>query len=617
MGGSATEFDPKSFDAKNYLKSLTTRPGVYQMFDTAGELLYVGKAKNLKNRVSSYFRARGLSAKTVALVNKIARIEVTVTRTETEALLLEHNLIRTHKPPYNILLRDDKSFPYIFVSQGEWPRVSVHRGPRKAPGQYFGPYPNVAAVRQSMEFLQKVFQVRQCEDSYFANRTRPCLQYQIGRCLGPCADRVSVEDYTQAVEDTVLLLQGKSEDVTQQLVARMEQASLDLAFERAAEYRDRVNYLRHLQASQYISGETGDIDVLAVVAEAGHACIQHLYIRNGQILGSRSHYPKLRLETDSQDILSNYIAQRYLATDSQFSPPREIFVNTLLDEQGLLEDALSSHFKRRVMMRTDLRGERLRWLNLAVNTAKQNLMSVINDKQNVMQRFEALRDTLQWDDIPRRLECFDISHSSGELTVASCVVFDTQGPLKSDYRRFNIKDITPGDDYAAMNQAIGRRYKPKADGEQKLPDLLVIDGGKGQVAQAEEALQELQVAIPVIGIAKGTTRKAGFETLICREGDVWRETVLPSDHPALHLLQHIRDEAHRFAITGHRQRRGKKRQTSSLESIPGVGPKRRKELLNHFGGIQGVQRASVEELEGVSSINKKMAQDIYDALHTH
>lgn len=605
------------FEHKTYLKTLTTRPGVYQMFDTAGELLYVGKAKNLKNRVSSYFRARGLSAKTVALVNKIARIEVTVTRTETEALLLEHNLIRTHKPPYNILLRDDKSFPYVFVSDGDWPRLSVHRGPRRAKGRYFGPYPNVAAVRESMEFLQKVFQVRQCEDSYFANRTRPCLQYQIGRCLGPCTDRVSREDYDQAVEDTVHILEGKSEDVTKELIARMEEASMSLAFERAAEYRDRVNYLRHLQASQYVSGETGDIDVLAVVSEAGHACIQHLYIRNGQVLGSRSHFPKLRLEESSQDILSNYIAQRYLASDSQFSAPKEIFVNAELDERALLEDALSEHFKRRTAIRSELRGERQRWLNLAVNTAQQNLMSVINDKQNVLQRFESLRDVLQWDDMPRRLECFDISHSSGELTVASCVVFDTQGPLKSDYRRFNIKDITPGDDYAAMNQAIERRYQRKSDDDQKLPDLLVIDGGKGQVGQAEEALLQVQVSIPVIGIAKGTTRKAGFETLICREGDVWRESVLPSDHPALHLLQHIRDEAHRFAITGHRARRGKKRQTSSLESIPGIGPKRRKELLNHFGGIQGVQRASVEELQAVSSINKKMAQDIYDALHTH
>jgi excinuclease ABC subunit C len=610
------ETNAAGFEPTSYLASLTTRPGVYQMFDTEGELLYVGKAKNLKNRVSSYFRARGLSAKTVALVNKIARIEVTVTRTETEALLLEHNLIRTHKPPYNILLRDDKSFPYVFLSDGEWPRLSVHRGARKATGRYFGPYPNVAAVRQSLEFLQKVFQVRQCEDSYFANRTRPCLQYQIGRCLGPCTDRVSREDYAQAVEDTVHILEGKSQDVTKDLIARMEDASMSLAFERAAEYRDRVNYLRHLQESQYVSGDTGDIDVLAVVAEAGHACIQHLYIRNGQVLGSRSHFPKLRLEEPAQDILSNYIAQRYLASDSQFTPPKEIFVNCGLDEKSLLEDALSQHLKRRLAIRTELRGERQRWLNLAVNTAQQNLMSVINDKQNVMQRFESLRDVLQWDDLPKRLECFDISHSSGELTVASCVVFDTQGPLKSDYRRFNIKDITPGDDYAAMNQAIERRYRRKTDAEQKLPDLLVIDGGKGQVGQAEDALRQVQVSIPVIGIAKGTTRKAGFETLICRDGDVWRESVLPSDHPALHLLQHIRDEAHRFAITGHRQRRGKKRQTSSLESIPGIGPKRRKELLNHFGGIQGVQRASVEELQSVASINTKMAQDIYDALHT-
>ncbi len=604
------------FDAKGYVKGLTTRPGVYQMFDNLGELLYVGKAKNLKNRVGSYFRARGLSAKTVALVNKIARIEVTVTNSETEALLLEHNLIRTNKPPYNILLRDDKSFPYIYLSDGDWPRLSIHRGPRKAKGRYFGPYPNAGAVRQSLEFLQKVFQVRQCEDSYFRNRTRPCLQYQIGRCLGPCADRVASDVYSEAVEDTVKVLNGKSQTVTQELVERMESASMSLEFEKAAEYRDRINYLRHLQESQYVSGDSGDIDVLAVAESHGMACIQHLYVRNGQVLGSRSHFPKLRLDETAEDVLSNYIAQRYLAIESQFSPPREIFVNVTLADADIFEDALTQRFERKVVLRSGLRGERQQWLNLAINTAQQNLLSAINDKQNVLQRFESLRDVLQWDELPQRMECFDISHSSGELTVASCVVFDHNGPLKSDYRRFNINDITGGDDYAAMNQAIQRRYQHLRDGEARLPDLLIIDGGKGQVGQAEEALREVQVDIPVIGIAKGTTRKAGFETLIARSGDKWLETVLPSDHSALHLLQHIRDEAHRFAITGHRQRRGKKRQVSALEGIVGIGPKRRKELLNHFGGLQGVQRASVEDLQGVPSINKKMAQDIYDALHT-
>lgn len=603
------------FDSKRYLATLTTRPGVYQMFDLYGDLLYVGKAKNLKSRVSSYFRSRGLTAKTVALVNKINRIEVTVTQSETEALLLEHNLIRQYRPPYNILLKDDKSYPYIFLStDDEYPRLSMHRGAKRKAGKYFGPYPNAGAVRESLDFLQKVFQVRQCEDSYFKNRTRPCLQFQIGRCLAPCDARVTPSQYRQAVDDTAAVLLGDNENVTTELAQRMETAALALQFEEAARYRDQIQHLRSLQERQFVSGESGDIDVIALAHEHGSACIQHVYIRKGQIIGSRSYFPKLRLDETGDDILAAYIAQRYLASDSQFSPPTELILSQEINDIPVFEKAISQHLKRRINVRFAVRSERAKWVSLATSTAQQNLRAHLNDKLNLEMRFNALAEALELDEAPSRMECFDISHSSGELTVASCVVFDQNGAAKSDYRRFNIDGITGGDDYAAMRQAIERRYRRLRDSEAKLPDLLVIDGGKGQVQQALDMLEELQVIIPVLGVAKGTTRKAGFETLVLPVGDRWRELVLDGDHPALHLLQQIRDEAHRFAITGHRQRRGKARRTSALEGIDGVGPKRRKALLNHFGGMQGVQRATIDDLLAVPGINRKTAEEIYHAL---
>jgi excinuclease ABC subunit C len=601
------------FDSKAYLKALTSRPGVYQMYDEQGDLLYVGKAKNLKNRVGSYFRASGLTAKTMALVAKIQDIQVTVTSTEVDALLLEHNLIKEQQPPYNILLRDDKSYPYIFMStEDKYPRISLHRGAKRKKGSYFGPYPSAGSVRESLHFLQKVFKVRACEDSYFSNRSRPCLQHQIDRCSAPCVELVTEEEYGEQVLATTLFLKGKSQELMVRLADDMEQAARELAFERAAVYRDQLSQLQHVQASQGIEGVQGDLDILAAAVANGRACVQVLFVRAARVLGSKTFYPPLKLDEDAPDVLAAFLPQYYLGGSRAI--PREIIVNHQPQDKDTLEQAFTVQSGRKVALRSRVRDARARWLKLAEQTAETNLQSHLAGKQTVLDRLQALQDTLQLPERPERMECFDISHSSGEATVASCVVFDSEGPRKSDYRKFNIENITPGDDYAAMQQALQRRYKRLKAGEGKLPDILFIDGGKGQVSQAMSVLQQFQITgVEVIGVAKGTTRKAGFETLVW--GDSGKERQLPGDSPALHLIQHIRDEAHRFAITGHRARRGKARQRSTLEGIPGVGAKRRRELLRHFGSAQGVENANIEELKKISGISATMAQQIYDHLH--
>ena len=601
------------FDHKAFLKNLTTRPGVYQMYDATGSLLYVGKARNLKNRVGSYFRARGLTDKTVALVSRIHDIQVTVTSTEVDALLLEHNLIKTQQPPYNILLRDDKSYPYIFMStEDRFPRIDLHRGVKRRKGKYFGPYPSAGAVRESLHFLQKVFKVRQCEDSYFSNRSRPCLQYQIDRCTGPCVDLVSQEEYAQQVENTSLFLRGKSRELLVRLADDMEKASAELAYEKAAVYRDQIGQLQHVQASQGIEGASGDLDILAAETSHGRACVQVLFVRGARVLGSKTYYPPIKLQEDSAQVLAAFIPQYYLGEGR--AVPAEVIVNQLPEDSDTLAEALSAHGGRKVRLRNRVRDSRARWLKLAEQTAQTNLVAHLADRQTILTRVQALQDLLALPELPERMECFDISHSSGEATVASCVVFDQNGPRKSDYRKFNIEGITAGDDYAAMQQSLERRYKRLKSGEAPLPDVLFIDGGKGQVAQAQGVLQKLQLTgIEVIGVAKGVTRKAGFETLV--NGASGKETQLPGDHAALHLIQQIRDEAHRFAITGHRARRDKARQRSVLEDIPGVGAKRRRELLRHFGSAQGVQNANVDELKKISGISAAIAQQIYDHLH--
>jgi len=602
------------FDSVNFLKGVTTSPGIYQMYGEEGKLLYIGKAKNLKNRLNSYFRSSGLAVKTQSLVGKIRNIQVTVTNTEIEALLLEQNLIKQDRPPYNILLRDDKSYPYIFLSDHDYPRLSVHRGAKKKKGQYFGPYPNAYAVKESLSFLQKIFQVRQCEDSFFNNRSRPCLQYQINRCSAPCMEYVSKDEYAESIRHTSMFLQGKNTDLIAELANAMEDASEQLNYESAALWRDKIQHLQHIQAKQYIDGEHGDIDIAACVLKAGSACIQVMFIRGGRVLGSKSYFPKLSLDENEGQILEAFLSQFYLAGSRAREIPKEIVVSHPFDDKAILEKALYQQLSRKVSINERVRSNRAKWLDLAQSTAEQNLSSRLANKQTVLQRFDALQDVLELPEVPSRLECFDISHSSGEATVASCVVFDTNGPLKSDYRRFNIEDITAGDDYAAMEQALRRRYTRIKSGDGQLPEILVIDGGKGQVSQAIKVLEELQIMdVMIIGVAKGSTRKAGFETLINSTTNT--EFTLPSDSPALHLLQHIRDESHRFAITGHKQRRDKKRKESPLESIPGVGPKKRRELLRHFGGWQEVAAASEEDLTRVPGISVKLAADIYARLH--
>lgn len=604
-----------AFDHQSFLKSLTKRPGIYQMFDAEGQILYVGKAKNLKNRVTSYFRKTGLTAKTMALVKRIDKIDVTVTETETEALILEHNLIKQYHPPYNILMRDDKSYPYIFLSDRDpWPRLAFHRGPKKAKGTYFGPFPSVHAVRDSMGFLQKTFKVRQCEDVFFKNRSRPCLQYQIKRCTAPCVNLVSEEDYAADVELTRLYLDGKADKLLKQLEVDMESASEQLQFEKAAEHRDQISALRTVQAQQMIEKGKGTIDVVAAAVSNGQACVHMLYVRQGRILGSRSYYPKAPLAEQVTELLEEFLPHLYLSGGSRPDLPKEILLNAPIEGAEALSDALQARVGRKIEVRDSVRGFRAKWLQLAQRTAEQNLAGKLASKKTIEQRFESLRETLALEAMPQRVECFDISHSSGEAVVASCVVFDGNGPVKSDYRRFNIDGIKAGDDYAAMEQAIRRRYTRLMKGEGKLPDILLIDGGKGQIGVAKEVLSDLAVVgVLVLGVAKGTTRKPGLETLILADQN--NKVIARPQQAALHLIQQIRDEAHRFAITGHKARRDKKRRTSPLEGIAGVGPTRRRDLLKHFGGIAEVRKASVADLMKVDNINKKVAEAIYSALY--
>jgi len=600
-----------AFDSREFLKTLTSRPGIYRMLDSERTVLYVGKAANLKKRVASYFRKTGLNAKTRALVEQIADIEVTVTHTEAEALLLESNLIKQLRPRYNVLLRDDKSYPYIYLSsEQEFPRVCMHRGARRKKGRYFGPYPNAGSVRESLHLLQKLFKVRQCEDSFFSHRSRPCLQYQIKRCTAPCVDQISAERYTEDVRHTVLFLEGKSSAVIDDLITQMEAASTGQEYEQAAVFRDQIASLHKVQEKQYISKERGDVDILACLTDKGNACVQVFFIRDGRNLGNAVFFPKIPLESAASAVLSAFIPQYYLGRDV----PSELLLSHPLEDGDLLAELLTSQAGHRVELCANVRGDRARWVKMALNNAEHALNSYNNTRKGYAGRMQSLSTVLGLDEMPERIECFDISHTGGESTVASCVVFGVEGPLKSDYRRFNIRDIQPGDDYGAMEQALLRRYTRLKKGEGRLPDLLLIDGGKGQVNAAIKALEELQIIdVRIIGVAKGPGRKPGLETLhIFGEKEA---LTLPADSPALHLIQQVRDEAHRFAITGHRQRRAKTRRTSPLEQIPGVGPKRRQQLLQQLGGLREVARAGVDDLTRIRGVNRKLAQQIYDAFH--
>ncbi|RRV28671.1 excinuclease ABC subunit UvrC [Pseudomonas sp. o96-267] len=602
------------FDSSAFLATCSGRPGVYRMFDSEARLLYVGKAKNLKKRLSSYFRKTGQAPKTAALVARIAQIETTITANETEALLLEQTLIKEWRPSYNILLRDDKSYPYVFLSDGDFPRLGIHRGAKKAKGRYFGPYPSALAIRESLSLLQKTFLVRQCEDSYYRNRTRPCLQYQIKRCKGSCVGLVSPEEYAEDVRHSVMFLDGRSNALSEELSASMEKASMALEFERAAELRDQISMLRRVQDQQSMEGGTGDVDVVAVMLTPGGACVHLISVRGGRVLGSKNFFPQVAIEEEGGDVLMAFLAQYYLG-NAERDLPSELIVNVQHEDFATLIEAIESLRGRSLSISLRVRGTRARWQQLAVTNAEQALAARLANRQHLAERFEALATVLEMDEPPQRMECFDISHSSGEATVASCVVFGPEGPLKSDYRRFNIEGVTAGDDYAAMHQALTRRFSKIKDGEGKLPDVLLVDGGKGQLAMAREVLQELAVPdLILLGVAKGTTRKPGLEVLYLNDAE--HEFTLPGNSPALHLIQQIRDESHRFAITGHRARRGKTRRTSTLEEVAGIGPKRRRELLNHFGGLQELSRASAEEIAKAPGISKKLAELIYDTLHS-
>lgn len=603
-----------SFDPSAFLATCSGRPGVYRMFDGDTRLLYVGKAKNLKKRLASYFRKTGQAPKTAALVARIAQIETTITANETEALLLEQTLIKEWRPPYNILLRDDKSYPYVFLSDGDFPRLGIHRGAKKAKGRYFGPYPSALAIRESLSLLQKTFQVRQCEDSYYRNRTRPCLQYQIKRCKGPCVGLVGAEEYAEDVRHSVMFLDGRSNALSDELSASMEKASMALEFERAAELRDQIAMLRRVQDQQSMEGGSGDVDIVAVMLNPGGACVHLISVRGGRVLGSKNFFPQVAIEEEGADVLMAFLGQYYLG-NAERDLPSELIVNVQHEDFATLIEAIESLRGRSLAISHRVRGTRARWQQLAVTNAEQALSARLANREHMAERFEALASVLEMDEPPQRMECFDISHSSGEATVASCVVFGPEGPLKSDYRRFNIEGITAGDDYAAMHQALTRRFSKARDGEGKLPDVLLVDGGKGQLAMAREVLQELAVPdLILLGVAKGTTRKPGLEVLYLNDAE--HEFTLPGNSPALHLIQQIRDESHRFAITGHRARRGKARRTSSLEEVAGIGPKRRRELLNHFGGLQELSRASAEEIAKAPGISKKLAELIYATLHS-
>lgn len=605
--------DDRLFDAKTFLQNLTHRPGVYRMLDAKHNVLYVGKASDLKKRVASYFQRTQAAPKTAALMELVRNVEVTVTNTEAEALLLEYNLIKQHRPRYNVTLRDDKSYPYIYVSTNHrFPRLQFHRGARKGKGRYFGPYPSTGAVRQTLNDLQKLFMVRQCQDSFFRNRSRPCLQYQIKRCTAPCVGLISEQQYAADIAAAIDFLDGKNRAVVAAFVARMEAAAANQEYEQAARFRDQVARLKEVEARQLVSRTSRqDLDILGFASNGAMHVVTVLFIRNGAVLGSHDHYPRLAGETDRARILNGFVAQYYLGRDV----PAEIILDAEIEDAELLEKELSARAAHKVAIRHRVRGDRQRWLAMAETNAEQGLNLLVASNATLRRQFAALATALgAEDDGIQRLECFDVSHTSGEATVAACVVFNAAGPLKSDYRRFNLTPAAAGDDYSALAEALRRRYARVKKGEVPLPDVLFVDGGKGQLSTAMTVLDELELGwLRVVAVAKGRARKPGAEQLFVPGGS--SPLLLAADSPALLLVQQLRDEAHRFAITGHRQRRGKARTHSRLEEIPGLGPKKRRELLRQFGGLQGVMGAGVDDLIKVHGIGRRLAESIYNDLH--
>ncbi len=596
-----------AFDYKAFLSQLTMEPGVYRMLDKSGSVIYVGKAKHLKNRVSSYFVKTDLPIKTQVMVKQIRKIEITITNTETEALILENNFIKKWRPRYNVLFRDDKSYPYVLLTKQSYPRLAYHRGKKKEKGEYFGPFPSSGAVRQSMNLVQKLFKVRQCEDANFKNRSRPCLQYQIKRCSGPCVNLISKEDYAQDVKHTQMFFTGKSNLVIDSLKQQMEIASQELAFEKAAQIRDQIVAINAVIAKQVISGVEVDCDVFGLAINAGKVCVSVLFVRQGNVLGNKHFILNYLMNQTPAEILESFVMQFYLADRSI---PAEVLINQSDFDAKLVASALSNLANKRIKVGLKVKTFRADWLNLAQKNSEQMLQMELNKRSSDLQRLNALQKVLSLSEPPKTMECFDISHTMGEGTVASCVVFKDGSPENKQYRRFNIQNVKEGDDYAAIEQAVTRRYERLLKENKELPDLVIIDGGKGQLKVAVNALKNLGLdQLTLISVAKGTERKAGMEQIFWPENKV--AIVIDADNPGLHLLQHIRDESHRFAIAGHRAKRGKKRNQSWLEQVPGVGPKKRQELLQSFGGLQGIESASLADLKRVSGINNELAEKIY------
>ncbi|MGE4457881.1 MAG: excinuclease ABC subunit UvrC [Stenotrophomonas sp.] len=621
------------FDGRAYAAALSTAPGVYRMYATDDTLLYVGKAGALRKRVGSYFNGSPKSRRIMMMLAQVARMDVTVTRTEAEALLLENQLIKSLAPRYNVSLRDDKTYPQVLLTREQWPRIALHRGPRSVPGRYYGPYPGVGAVRETLNLMHKLFKLRSCEDSVFRNRSRPCLQYQIGRCSAPCVELVAQAEYDESVRRAALFLEGRSDQLADELVQAMQQASDALEFERAARLRDLVASLRSMQNRQYVDGRAADLDVLACAMQGASACVLLLAFRDGRNLGTRAFFPRTNGEDSAEEVLGAFVSQYY----AEHAPPPEVLLDREIPDAGMIEAALASAAERKVVLKWNVRGERAGYVELASRNAQISLVSELDSRGAQHARSEALRQMLGLAEPVRRVECFDISHTMGEATVASCVVFDAAGPVRAQYRRYNISGIEPGDDYAAMRQAIDRRFRraleaaemaaPDADASDggrsraasrsgdlpALPDVLLIDGGAGQLAQAQAALADLGVeGVLLLGVAKGVERRAGHEALVLPDG---REIRPGAASPALQFIQQVRDEAHRFAITGHRGRRQKARMTSRLEDIPGIGPRRRASLLKHFGGLAGLKAAGEAEIARVEGINAALATRIYANLH--
>jgi excinuclease ABC subunit C len=598
------------FDPKPILKNLPNLPGVYRMINAADEVIYVGKAKDLKKRVSSYFIKTLPSPRTRMMVSHIVKIETTVTRSEAEALLLENNLIKGLMPRYNVLFRDDKSYPYITLTGDEFSRLAFHRGAQRKGNQYFGPFPNSLAVRESIQLLQKVFKLRTCENTVFANRSRPCLQHQIERCTAPCVGLISSEDYRNDVHQAAMFLQGKTNEVIDAIGAQMNVAAADQEYEMAAVFRNRMQALRQVQAKQFVSDfNVSDADVIACAELQGQHCINLVMIRGGRHLGDRSYMPKNTDGETLENSMQAFLAQHYVA---QNTPP--LIVTGIKIETDVIEEVLSEQAGRKVKINTNAIGDKRVWLKMAQTNAELALGQCAATSANQSAKLVALREALHLPDSTERIECFDISHTMGEATVGSCVVFDRGDMQNGEYRRYNVTGITPGDDYAAMRDVLTRRYKKVAAGEGVRPDLVFIDGGKGQLGIAIEVMAEVGLDdILLIGIAKGEERRPGLETMIF--SDTGEMLNLEKDNKGLHLLQQIRDEAHRFAITGHRAKRAKSRMHSSLEDIEGVGAKRRKALLTRFGGLDGVKSASIDEISNVEGISKNLAEKIYGELH--